>query len=47
MELKTEIMRLELTNNKLSCIEALSDFAQVRGLDYYTVPVKLMSVGGN
>ena len=47
IELKTEIIRLELINNKLSSIESLSDYAQVRGLDYNTVPVKLMSVGGN
>ncbi len=47
IELKTEIIRLELSNNKLTSFENLADFARDHGLDYNIVPVKLMSVGGN
>ena len=47
IELKREIIRLELSNNKLTSFENLADFARDHGLDYNIVPVKLMSVGGN
>ena len=47
IELKTEIIRLELSNNKLTSFENLADFARDHGLDYNIVPFKLMSVGGN